>query len=63
MGKNTISLNNGKGKAYDVLFVDGLKHNLLSVSWMCNKGYDAIFRAQECEIILDITGKMLAKGI
>jgi hypothetical protein len=31
-GKGMVSLNNGKGKAQDVLLVDGLKHNLLSVS-------------------------------
>ena len=30
-GKGMVSLSNGKGKAQDVLFVDGLKHNLLSV--------------------------------
>jgi hypothetical protein len=31
-GKGMVSLSNGKGKAQDVLFVDGLKHNLLSVN-------------------------------
>jgi hypothetical protein len=31
------NLSNGKGKAQDVLFVDGLKHNLLSVSQVCDK--------------------------
>ena len=31
-GKGMVSLSNGKGKAQDVLFVDGLKNNLLSVS-------------------------------
>jgi len=31
-GKGMVSFKNGKGKAQDVLFVDGLKHNLLSVS-------------------------------
>ena len=31
-GKGMVGLSNGKGKAQDVLFVDGLKHNLLSVS-------------------------------
>ena len=30
-GKGMVSLSNGKGKTQDVLFVDGLKHNLLSV--------------------------------
>ena len=31
-GKGMVKLSNGKGKSQDVLFVDGLKHNLLSVS-------------------------------
>jgi hypothetical protein len=35
-GKGMVSLSNGKGKAQDVLLVDGLKHNLLSVSQMCD---------------------------
>ena len=31
-GKGSVSLDNGRGKAQDVLSVDGLKANLLSVS-------------------------------
>jgi hypothetical protein len=31
-GKGLVRLSNGRIKAQDVLFVDGLKHNLLSVS-------------------------------
>ena len=27
----------------DVLFVDGLKHNLLSISQLCDKGYKITF--------------------
>lgn len=44
-GNDTISLNNGRGSNYDVLFVYGLKHDLLSVSQMCEKGCDLLFRA------------------
>jgi hypothetical protein len=36
-GKGMIRLSNGNGKAQDVLFVDGLKHNLLSISQVCDK--------------------------
>jgi hypothetical protein len=28
-GKGMVSLSNGKGKSQDVLFIEGLKHNLL----------------------------------
>jgi hypothetical protein len=36
-GKGMISLSNGKGKAQDVLFVEGLKHNILSVIQVCDR--------------------------
>jgi hypothetical protein len=36
-GKAMVSLSNGKGKAQDVLLVDGLKHNLFSVIQMCDR--------------------------
>lgn len=62
-GKGTIILKNGRGKGQYVLFVDGLKHNLLSVSHMCDKGCDVIFRAKDCEIISTSTGKVLSKGV
>jgi hypothetical protein len=45
-----VSLSNGKGKAQNVLFVDGLKHNLLSVSQMCDKGCEVLFTAKDCKI-------------
>jgi hypothetical protein len=37
-GKGMVILSNGKGKSWDVLLVDGLKHNLFSVSQMCDRG-------------------------
>jgi hypothetical protein len=36
-GKGMVSLSNGKGKSQDVLLVDGMKQNLLSVSQMCER--------------------------
>ena len=36
-----------------VLLVDGLKHNLLSISQLCYKGFKVIFEASHC-IIKDI---------
>ena len=35
-GKGMVGLSNGKGKSQDVLFVNGMKHNLLSVSQVCD---------------------------
>jgi hypothetical protein len=38
VGKGTISLDNGKTKIQNVMYVEGLKKNLLSVSHMCDQG-------------------------
>ena len=62
-GKGSVSLNNGRGKAQDVLFLDRLKANLLSVSQICDKGYEALFRAQDCEVRSSTTGKSFIKGV
>ncbi len=35
----------------NVLLVDGLKHNLLSISQLCDKGYRVIFEALVCQVI------------
>ena len=50
-GKGLVRLSNGRGEAQDVIFVDGLKANLLSVSQICDKGCEVLFRAQYCEEI------------
>jgi len=34
----------------DVLLVDGLKHNLLSISRLCDKGYEVTFKPDLCLI-------------
>jgi hypothetical protein len=62
-GTRMVSLSNGKGKAQNVLFVDGLKHNLLSVSQMCDKGCEVLFTAKDCKIKEVSSGKLVAKGV
>ena len=37
----------------NILLVDGLKHNILSISQLCDKGFKMIFEASHC-IIKDI---------
>lgn len=34
----------------NVLFVEGLKHNMLSISQSCDRGYDVYFNKDECII-------------
>jgi len=43
--KNTFLIN-------DVLFMEGLKHILLSISQFCDKGYQITFKPNTCEIKL-----------
>ena len=35
----------------NVVLVDGLKHNLLSVSQLCDKGFDVVFDNIACRVI------------
>jgi hypothetical protein len=62
-GKGMVSLSNGKGKAQDVLFVEGLKHNILSISQVCVRGCEVIFTSKDCRINSVNLGKLVAKGI
>eukprot|EP00253_Pinus_taeda_P032557 PITA_32557 len=49
-------------KAGNVLYVDGLKHNLLSVSQMCDNGAKVIFRSDGCRVHDLDTGRTVIKG-
>jgi hypothetical protein len=62
-GKGMVSLSNGKGKAQDVLLVDGLKHNMLSVIQMCDRGCEVVFTSNDCKINSLNSGQAVAKGI
>lgn len=59
--KGTLSIDGGKTKIYDVLYV-GLKHNLLNVSQMCDKGYNISFNANGCEIRKSSTNELIMEG-
>eukprot|EP00253_Pinus_taeda_P011740 PITA_11740 len=69
-GNDTPATIKGKGiarlkekvKAGNVLYVDGLKHNLLSVSQMCDQRTEVIFRSNGC-LVRDLdTSKTMIKG-
>ena len=62
-GKGMMKLSNGKRKAQDVLFVDGLTHNLLSVSQVCDRGCEVVFTSKSCKIKYVPSGQLVAKGI
>ena len=50
LGKGTISLGNNRAKAKNVLLVENLKPNLLSVTQTCDPGHILIFDSKKCEI-------------
>jgi len=57
-GKGTVigsgSVNNkGKTVIEDVLLVKGLKHNLISISQLCDRGHQIKFQESKCSILKD----------
>lgn len=61
-GKWTISID-GKCKTDGVCYVKGSRHNLLSVSQMCSKGYKLIFHGSSCEIRKGSSRRLVVEGI
>jgi len=47
---------------HDVLYVEGLKHNLLSISQLCDKGSQVIFKTNSCEIYLPNSKEVMLIG-
>jgi len=47
IGNSSISINNVRN-------VDGLRHNLLSISQFCDNGYETIFYKYICTMINDV---------
>ena len=70
-GNDTLAVIKGKGsvlleekvKARNVMYVDGLKHNLLSVSQMCDQGNEVVFRSNGCVFCELDTGETMIKSI
>lgn len=64
-GKRTISLD-GKNNVDNVYYVEGLKHNLLSVRQMVDRGFHLQFKDGKCKIInrsgLEIASTTRTKG-
>jgi hypothetical protein len=50
LGKGIVKLGSENVKAGKLLLVEDLKHNLLSVSKMCDQGYTLTFHSRKCKI-------------
>lgn len=62
VGKGLVKFGDGKIKTQEVIFIVGLKHNLLSVNQICDKGNDIIFKKHGYEIRRENNGKLAAHG-
>jgi hypothetical protein len=47
----------------NVLLVENMKHNMLSVSQMCDQGHTLLFNSKKCEIRKEGSGKLVATTI
>src|SRR3954463_14502490 len=61
IGSGTISLGNSPSIT-NVLLVEGLKHNLLSISQLSDNGYDIIFNQKSCKAVSQKDGSILFTG-
>ena len=59
IGKGTVAIRDNKIKAENVLLVENLKPNLLSVSQTCDQGHICIFYYEKCEIRKKDLGKLV----
>jgi hypothetical protein len=65
-GKGTIVLDedkNGKSKEHNMLYVDALKHNFLSVIQMCDQGNNVLFHSRGYKVLDVNTGKEIVKEV
>ena len=53
----------GNTTTQNVLYVEGLKHGLLSVGQMCDVDYNLTFCAKVCEIRINGSNKIVGRGI
>ena len=60
-GIGTIG-NNSHTQIKNVLLVENLKYNLLSISQLCDKGYKVCFESNACHVINSITNKIIYIG-
>jgi hypothetical protein len=63
IGKGTIIIGNKNTKAENVLLVEYMKNNLLSVIQMCDQGHKVTFDSQKCEIRKEGSGKLIAIAV
>ena len=56
----TVTLGSKYALAKNVLLVENMNHNLLSVGQMCDQGHTIIFNSKKCEIEKGMYGEIVA---
>ncbi|KAL5546924.1 hypothetical protein UlMin_006611 [Ulmus minor] len=59
IGKGTVGNSSFPSLIEDVLLVENLNYNLLSVSQLCDKGFKVVFETSKCSIIDSFSGKTI----
>ncbi|KAL5578770.1 hypothetical protein UlMin_011212 [Ulmus minor] len=62
IGKGTFGNSSFPSLIEDVLLVENLNYNLLSVSQLCDKGFKVVFETSKCSIIDSFSGKTIFNG-
>ena len=60
LGKGTITLGSKDATTKDVLLIENMRHNLLSVIQMCDQGHVLTFTSKDCKIRREDLGKLVA---
>jgi hypothetical protein len=63
IGKGTIKIGNKNTKAENVILVEDMKHNLLSVIQMCDQVHKVTFDSQKCEIRKEGSRKLISTTV
>jgi hypothetical protein len=58
--REQVKLGSKDAMTKNVLLVEDMKHNLLSVSQMCDQGHRLVFDSKKCEIRKEESGKLVA---
>ena len=56
-----VIINGASFNIHNVLLVEGLKHNLISISQLCDKGFKVMFELNHC-LIYDACGSIVLLG-
>jgi hypothetical protein len=63
IGRGKVIIGNKDTKAENVLLVEDMKHNLVSVIQMCDQGHKIVFDSQKCEIRKEGSGRLIATTV